>query len=146
MSVEAHKCNVKGCKGFIVFENEGFDYSNPPIVKGEYEFHNPKCTECDKEYKVVPCHVVVGIDEDGDTEKVDSASIKEWKKREKEREFENEKSPYEKVKKFIELRGYTYSVEDVIQGFQDSSNSYVSHTMKDCILHLNQELKSLVEK
>lgn len=84
MSVEAHKCNEKGCKGFIVFENADFDYNNPPAVNGMYEFDDPKCTECGKEYKVIPYHAVISLDEYGDIEFVESTCITQFERREKE--------------------------------------------------------------
>lgn len=28
MSIEAHHCNVPGCKGFVVFENADFDFKD----------------------------------------------------------------------------------------------------------------------
>lgn len=84
MSIEAHKCNVDGCKGFIVFENADFDYNNPPTVNGMYEFWETTCTECGKEYKVVPYHVVISFDEYGDIEDVESTCITNYKKRQRE--------------------------------------------------------------
>lgn len=36
MAIEAHKCNVKGCNGFVVFENADFDLQNPDTIKGVY--------------------------------------------------------------------------------------------------------------
>ena len=144
MSIEAHKCNVPNCKGFIVFENADFDLSNPPTVNGMYEFDNPTCTECGKEYKVVPAYAVISIDEHGDLEEVESACMTEFEKRKQERNFENETDPYLKVKKFIQLRRYTYSPEDIIEGYmKHKSGYYVSYTMKDCIQNLRPELKRL---
>ncbi|WP_245153941.1 hypothetical protein [Jeotgalibacillus proteolyticus] len=144
MSVEAHKCNVIDCKGFIVFENADFDYKNPPTVNGMYEFDDPKCTECGKEYKVVPHHAVIALDEHEDIELVESACITQFEKREQVRSFENEIMPYEKVKKFIQLRRYTYSPEEVIARYTNYKNGeYVSHTMKDCIKNLTPELERL---
>lgn len=85
MSIEAHRCNVPGCKGFIVFENADFDIINPPIVNGMYEFDNPTCTECKKEFKVVPHYAVIAIDEEGDIENdIKSCCITEYERREKE--------------------------------------------------------------
>jgi hypothetical protein len=144
MSVEAHRCNEKSCKGFIVFENADFDYNSPPTVDGMYEFDNPTCTECGKEYKVVPYHAVIALDEHGDIEEVQSACITEWERREKERKVEGETDPYQKIEKFIQLRGYSYSVEDVFEGFVQKMNGYyVSYTMKDCVENLSSELKSI---
>lgn len=144
MSIEAHKCNVPPCKGFIVFENADFNYQNPPTVDGMYEFDNPSCTECGREYKVVPYHVVIGFDEFGDVEEVESVCITQFEKREKERKFENETDSYQKIKKFIQLRRYTYSVEDILEGYSKHElGYYVSHSMSDCIDNLRPEMKSL---
>ncbi|XKK29819.1 hypothetical protein HFP64_00055 [Bacillus sp. AC79A.1] len=33
MAIEAHKCNVKGCNGLVVFENADFDLQNPEQLK-----------------------------------------------------------------------------------------------------------------
>lgn len=90
MAIEAHRCNVEGCKGFIVFDNADFDYNDPPIVDGMYEFWDPKCTECGKEYKVVPYHAVISLDKHGDLEPVESACITQYEKRAKELKYEIE--------------------------------------------------------
>ncbi|MED1607773.1 hypothetical protein P4U90_20850 [Cytobacillus kochii] len=145
MSIEAHKCNASGCKGFIVFENADFNISNPPTVNGMYEFHNPVCTECGKEYKVVPHYVVISFDEQGDLEEVEPACITEWERREKVRNLENETDPHEKIRKYIQLHRYTYSVADILSGYlQHKQGAYVSYTMKDCIEQLRPELERLI--
>ena len=86
MSIEAHKCNVDGCKGFIVFENADFDFKN--LQTGEsryYEFDDPTCTECEKQFLVVPHYAVIAIDENGDIEEgIESACITEYEKHRKE--------------------------------------------------------------
>ncbi len=147
MSVEAHKCNVRGCKGFIVFENADFDYNNPPTVNGMYEFDDPSCTECGKEYKVVPYHAVIAIDEHEDIEFVESACITEYERREKERKYENEVDPYTKILMFLEQRRYSYTVQAVIRGYLDKQKSvYISHSIKDCVNHLAVEIKALLDK
>lgn len=145
MAVEAHKCNVIDCKGFIVFENADFDITNPPTVNGMYELDDPTCTECGKEYKVVPHYVVIAIDEHGEVEDdIESCCITEYERREEERKVEVETDPYEKIEKFLRLRGYSYAVQDVIEGFSQKMNGcYVSYTMNDCIKNLETELKSL---
>lgn len=87
MSVEAHKCNVEGCKGFIVFENADFDFNNLQTgLSGFYEFDDPICSECEKQYYVVPHYAVVATDENGDVEEdIESACITAFEKRERER-------------------------------------------------------------
>lgn len=86
MSVEAHKCNVGGCKGFIVFENADFDFKNLQTgTSGFYEFDDPTCTECGKQFSVVPHYAVIAIDENGDVEEgVESACITAYERRRKE--------------------------------------------------------------
>ena len=86
MSVEAHKCNVEGCKGFIVFENADFDFKNLTMgASGMYEFSDPTCTECEKQFAVVPSYEVIAVDENGDLEMdVESTCIMEFEKRQKE--------------------------------------------------------------
>jgi len=55
--------------------------------------------------------------------------------------------PYEAIKHFIKERGYTYSVEDVIDGYdQYKRKSYISHTMLDCIKNLKKPLKLISNK
>jgi|GEM_PF-1540686 len=144
MSIEAHHCNVTDCKGFIVFENADFD--KPEVVDGMYEFTAPKCTECGKQYKVVPHYIVISLDECGDMETVESACITEYERRAKERKIEQEADPYERVRMFIELRGYTYSVHNVIYAYADYRQEpcYLSHSMKDCIDNLKESLNDLV--
>lgn len=50
-----------------------------------------------------------------------------------------------KVKDFIDKKGYTYSVEDLIHSYLDyyQKGYYVSDTTKDCLLHLEDEFKIL---
>lgn len=135
MSIEVHYCNVKDCKGFVVFENT-------PFVEGMNELSNFSCTECGKEYKVIPHYIVT----DSDSVLLKSASILEWEKREKERNYELETDPYEKIRKFINLRGYSYGVEDIINSYRESLNGYyVSYTAGDCIKNLGDELKEILK-
>lgn len=86
MSVEAHKCNVDGCKGFIVFENADFNYKDLTTgASGMYEFDDPTCTECNKQFSVVPHYAVIAVDENGDVEDdIESACITEFERRRKE--------------------------------------------------------------
>lgn len=147
MSVEAHKCNVPGCKGFIVFENAEFKLDKPPLVEGMYQFASPTCTECGKQYKVVPHYVVISVDDHGDVEGVNSASIEDWEKRERQRKFEMETDPLIRIELFIAERRYTYSPSDIIAEYlkYQDSKCYLSHSMKDCITNLENELKELVK-
>ncbi|XKK24628.1 hypothetical protein HFP65_25520 [Bacillus sp. CB62A.1] len=50
MAIEAHKCNVKGCNGLVVFENADFDLQNPDTIKGVYVLDDPTCNVCGKEF------------------------------------------------------------------------------------------------
>jgi hypothetical protein len=69
MAIEFHKCNKKGCNGEVAFENADFDIKNPDTIKGVYAYSDPKCTECGKEFLVVPHWSVVSYDEEtGDYE------------------------------------------------------------------------------
>lgn len=137
MAVEAHKCNAKECKGYVVFDNADFNFSKPDLIDGMYQFESPHCTECGKEYKVVPHYTVISVEEDGSIEDVKGASINEFERRVREKEIEVESNPYEKLKKFIALRGYSYSVEEVIDGYAEhEGGAYISYTMKDCVTHL----------
>ncbi|MBB4826063.1 hypothetical protein HNO89_003300 [Sporosarcina luteola] len=56
------------------FENADFDYNNPQTENGMYEFDDPTCTECGKQFHVVQYHVVISFDENGDLE-VDIESV-----------------------------------------------------------------------
>ncbi|KIL46183.1 hypothetical protein [Jeotgalibacillus campisalis] len=143
MSIEANKCNVPKCKGFVVFENADFDFNNLQVGKSNsYEFDDPKCTECGKQYYVVPHYVVVG---DPDDEPLESACMTAFMKRENYRSFEEEQDPYEKIQKYIRLMGYTYSPNEVVKRYSDyKEGSYVSFTMKDCIKNLKPELEKLI--
>lgn len=145
MSVEAHKCNAPGCKGFIVFDNADINFKNTSIVEGIHAFVEPSCTECGKQFKVVPHYVVVSIAEDGELEKdIKPSCITDFERRKMELDFEKEEIPYNKIEKFIRLRGYSYSVENVKEGYlQKKNNYYISFTMKDCVTHLEKELDEL---
>lgn len=77
MSIEAHKCNQKGCEGHVVFENADFDFKNIPTNEefGFYSFDEPKCNKCGKEFLVAPHYVV--IDPSSDCEVLESACMSE---------------------------------------------------------------------
>lgn len=54
--------------------------------------------------------------------------------------------PYEAIEHFIKERGYTYSVESVIDGYREyKSNHYISYTMEDCVKNLKKPLKLIFE-
>lgn len=148
MSVEAHRCNAAGCKGYIVFENADFDYDHPPVVNGSYEFDDPRCTECGKQYRVVPYHVVISIDEHGDIENVNSACFAEFEKRRKQLEYDAETDPDLRIMNFLTQRGYTYSVSEVIAAYSryKEEGCYLSYTMKDCVNSLKTELELMLER
>lgn len=145
MSVEAHKCNAPGCKGFIVFDNADFNLNNPPTVDGLQSLDEPVCTECGKQFKVIPHYVVVYIDENGEVENnIKSSCFTAFERRKIELDYEREEIPYNKIEKFIRMRGYSYSVESVKEGYlAKNSNFYISHTMKDCVTNLERELDEL---
>ncbi|MBJ3788444.1 hypothetical protein I8J38_07100, partial [Bacillus sp. OA1] len=76
MAIEAHRCNVKGCNGLVVFENADYDLQNPDTFKGVYVFDDPSCNVCGKEFLVVPSYAVIDFDEEkGDFEEIESACI-----------------------------------------------------------------------
>jgi hypothetical protein len=86
MSIEAHRCNVKGCNGFVVFENADFDFKNPlseEKLGNCYAFDVPECTTCGKEFFVIPAYIVIDAFDDGDFEQLESACITEWEKQRK---------------------------------------------------------------
>lgn len=79
MTIEAHRCNVKGCNGLVVFENADFDLQNPDTIKGVYALDDPSCNVCGKEFLVVSSYSVIDFDEEtGDFEEIESACITEW--------------------------------------------------------------------
>lgn len=50
-----------------------------------------------------------------------------------------------KIRKFIERRGYSYSVTDVLNGYQKRKDGYYnSFTMNDCIDKLEREIESVI--
>lgn len=54
--------------------------------------------------------------------------------------------PYEAIEHFIKERGYTYSVEDVIDGYkQYKSRKYISYTMSNCVENLKKPLKLIFD-
>jgi hypothetical protein len=150
MSIEAHHCNTPNCKGFVVFENADFDFDDMKTDEkyGCYAFTRPKCSECRREFLVVPHYVVIDVKdkESGEFDILESACITEFEKRQRERKFNSETNPRVKVMLFIEERGYTYSVEDVVNGYLNSKDGYyVSYTMKDCITNLEEQIKLIME-
>lgn len=79
MAIEAHKCNVKGCNGLVVFENADFDLQNPDIIKGVHALDAPTCNVCGKEFLVVPSYSVIDFDtETQEFEEIEQACITEW--------------------------------------------------------------------
>ncbi|MBP1308965.1 hypothetical protein JOD82_001985 [Paenibacillus sp. 1182] len=146
MSVEFHRCNVKDCKGFVIFDNADFDYMHPDVVDGKYEFTSTCCTECGKGYKVVPHHVVVSVEADEAFGYLEQASISEWEAYKRERQYEMETNPHTRIQLFLVNRGYTYSVSDIVTQYlkYQESPCYLSHSMKDCIHHLENEVKALI--
>ncbi|EPD81353.1 hypothetical protein [Paenibacillus sp. HGH0039] len=88
MSIEAHKCNKQGCKGFVVFENADFDLRDVPMDEKYrcYAFDRPHCSECGKEFLVVPHYIVIEVtDKDfGDWEQIESACYTEYERRQRD--------------------------------------------------------------
>lgn len=88
MSVEAYKCNVEGCKGFIVFGNADFDFKDMDTSKkhGVYMFDEPTCSECGKEFLVVPHYTVIDAIDlcKGEYEELESACMTAFERRQKE--------------------------------------------------------------
>lgn len=150
MSIEAHKCNVEGCKGFVVFENADFDFKDIQTDKdsGFYAFCKPHCSECGKRFLVVPHYTVIDIiDKDaGDFEELDSTCITKYEKRQKERKYEAETDPSLRIMNYLMECGYTYSVSEVLAEYSrhQELNCYVSFTMKDCFKNLESEIRSLL--
>ncbi|WPS85645.1 hypothetical protein SMD22_00875 (plasmid) [Brevibacillus halotolerans] len=151
MSIEAHRCNVAGCKGFVLFENADFDFNNIPVNKrvGCYAFANPTCSECGKEFLVVPHYMVIDVkDKDSSSyEELESACITDWQKREKARKFEGEIDPYTRIQLFLIQREYTYTVNDVVSEYlqYQEKKCYLSYSMKDCISNLDSEIRALLD-
>jgi len=88
MAIEAHECNVPGCKGFVVFENADFDFKDMQVdeIAGFYAFDRPSCSECGKEFYVVPHYIVIDILDkaSGDYEELNSACITAFDRRRRE--------------------------------------------------------------
>jgi hypothetical protein len=150
VAIEAHKCNQPGCKGFVVFENADFELKDIPTDEkyGCYAFDRPHCRECGKEFLVIPHYIVIEVkDKDlSDFEQLDSACITSYEKRQKERKYEAETDPSLRIMNFIEQRGYTYAVHDVLAEYSkyQELNCYLSHSMKDCISNLENEIKQIL--
>jgi hypothetical protein len=61
---------------------------------------------------------------------------------------ESELSPSEKIENFIKKNGYTYKVEDILEGYQKyyAPNYYTSHTMTICCKALQKEIEQLIKE
>ncbi|WP_312117221.1 hypothetical protein [Brevibacillus reuszeri] len=80
MAIEAHKCNVEGCTGHVVFENADFDMQKPYTIRGLYAYDNPSCNVCKKEFLVVPYYAVIDFNsETHESEILESAFMSEVK-------------------------------------------------------------------
>jgi len=151
MSIEAHRCNAKGCKGFVVFENADFDFKDMRVDEkyGFYAFDRPHCSECGKEFVVVPHYIVIDVidKELGEYDQLDSSCMTAFDKRQRELKFDHETNPHMRIMMFLTERGYTYSVSDVVAEYSkyQEENCYLSHSMKDCITNLENDLKQLLE-
>ncbi|WP_079908249.1 hypothetical protein [Paenibacillus sp. 32352] len=91
MAIEAHKCNQPGCKGFVVFENADFDLKDIPMDDkyGCYAFDRPHCSECGKEFLVIPYYIVIDPKDKelGDYEQLDSACMTQFERRQRQRKM-----------------------------------------------------------
>ncbi|MFC9567019.1 hypothetical protein ACFTR8_26415 [Bacillus cereus] len=47
-----------------VFDNTDMDLLEIAIIKGIYAYGNPKCNVCGKEILILPCYVVIDLNED----------------------------------------------------------------------------------
>jgi tRNA 2-selenouridine synthase SelU len=145
MSIEAHHCNVPGCKGFVVFENADFDFKDMRTdeKRGVYAFANPRCTECGKEFLVVPHYAVIDFEAE---ETIESACITEYERREQQRKFDAETDPSLRIMNYIIQCGYTYAVHEVVAEYSryKETGCYLSHTMKDCVRNLKDELEEML--
>lgn len=57
-----------------------------------------------------------------------------------------ENESYRKIKEFIEARGYSYSVNDVLRGYQQRKEGwYNSFTMNDCLNNLEKEIEEVIQ-
>lgn len=57
-----------------------------------------------------------------------------------------ENKSHRKIREFIKERGYTYSVTDILQGFQKRKDGYYnSFTMNDCIDNLEREIEDVIK-
>jgi len=53
---------------------------------------------------------------------------------------------YLKIEKFIKSRDYTWTVEDVLDGYEKNKSCYrISYSMGQCIINLEDEIKKLLE-
>lgn len=80
--VEAWKCDAPNCEGFVVFENADFDFTEVELIDGKYAFTAPHCSECKKQYLVVPHYIVVSNTDDPVA--IKPVCITEFQKRDKE--------------------------------------------------------------
>lgn len=80
--VEAWKCDASNCKGFVVFENADFDFNEVGLIDGKHAFTKRQCSECKKEYLVVPHYTVVSNSDDPVA--IEPACITEFEQRDKE--------------------------------------------------------------
>ncbi len=91
VAIEAHKCNQPGCKGFVVFENADFDLKDIPMDDkyGCYAFDRPHCSECGKEFLVIPYYIVIDPKDKelGDYEQLDSACMTQFERRQRQRKM-----------------------------------------------------------
>ncbi|WP_017797588.1 hypothetical protein [Oceanobacillus kimchii] len=56
-----------------------------------------------------------------------------------------EHESHRKIREFINKRGYSYNVMDVLRGYQKRLDGYYnSYTMNDCLDHLERECEEVI--
>lgn len=58
----------------------------------------------------------------------------------------SENESHQKIREFIEKRGYSYNVNDVLKGYQKRKEGwYNSFTMNDCLDNLEREIEEVIQ-
>ena len=59
----------------------------------------------------------------------------------------SEHKSHRKIREFIKNRGYSYSVSDVLKGYQKRLDGYYnSYTMNDCLDNLEKEIAESIQE
>lgn len=57
-----------------------------------------------------------------------------------------ENESHRKIREFIEQRGYSYNVNDILKGYQKRKDGYYnSYTMNDCLENLETEIEDVIK-